>query len=73
MTRRGRLLSEWHDEAGTHREKPDEGTQSRFRPGGPTRKRLKQIAGDVVTHERRGRRSLDRHAERAAKTKRKVD
>jgi hypothetical protein len=43
------------------------------KPGGPTRKRLKQIAGDVVTHERRGRRSLDRHAERAAKTKVKVD
>jgi hypothetical protein len=31
------------------------------KPGGPTRKRLKQIAGDVMTHERRDRRSLDRH------------
>jgi hypothetical protein len=58
VTRRGRLLSEWHDEAGTHREKPDEGTQSRFRPGGPTPKRLKHISADVMRQGRRYRRAL---------------
>lgn len=43
------------------------------RPGGPTRKRLKNIAGDVMTQERRDRRSLDRRAERAAQQVRKPD
>jgi hypothetical protein len=42
------------------------------RPGGPTRKRLKRIAGDVMRQERRDRRALDRQAERAA-TVRKPD
>jgi hypothetical protein len=39
------------------------------RPGGPTRKRLKRIAGDVMRQERRDRRALDRQAERAAKVR----
>ena len=56
-----------------HREKP-EGTRSRLgKAGRPNAQAPEQIAGDVMTHERRDRRSLDRHAERAAKTKRKVD
>jgi hypothetical protein len=42
-------------------------------PGGPTRKRLKSIAGDAMTQERRDRRSLDRQAERAAQKVRKPD
>jgi hypothetical protein len=41
------------------------------RPGGPTKARLSSIASDVMAQERRDRRSLDRQAERAAKTKRK--
>jgi hypothetical protein len=41
------------------------------RPGGPTKKRLTHIAGDVMAQERRDRRSLDQQAERAAKTKHK--
>jgi hypothetical protein len=40
-------------------------------PGGPTKKRLTHIAGDLMAQERRDRRSLDRQAERAAKAKRK--
>ena len=35
------------------------------RPGGPTKKRLNHIAGDVMAQERRDRRSIDRQAERA--------
>ena len=41
-------------------------------PGEPTAKRLKHVAEDVMAQERRDRRSLDRQAERAAKSKRKV-
>jgi len=37
------------------------------RPGGPTAKRLKHVAEDVMSQERRDRRSLDRQAERAAR------
>jgi hypothetical protein len=43
------------------------------RPGGPTRKRLKHIAGDVMRQERSERRALDRQAERAARKVRKPD
>ena len=42
-------------------------------PGGPTRKRLKHIAGDVMRQERSERRALDRQAERAARKVRKPD
>ena len=37
------------------------------KPGRPTRKRLKHIAQDVMTQERRDRRALDRQAERTAR------
>jgi hypothetical protein len=43
------------------------------KPGGPTRKRLKHIAEDVMTQERRDRRALDRQAERTARKARKPD
>jgi hypothetical protein len=39
----------------------------------PTRKRLKHIAADVMTQERRDRRALDRQAERTARKARKPD
>ena len=42
-------------------------------PGGPTRKRLKHIAGDVMRQERSERRALDRQAKRAARKVRKPD
>jgi hypothetical protein len=41
------------------------------RRGGPTKKRLTHIADDVMTQERRDRRSLDQQVERAAKAMRK--
>ena len=41
------------------------------RAGGPTKMQLTHIANDVMAQERQDRRSLDRQAERAAKTKRK--
>jgi len=43
------------------------------KPGRPTRKRLKHIAEDVMTQERRDRRALDRQAERTARSARKPD
>jgi hypothetical protein len=43
------------------------------RPGGPTRKRLKHIAGDVMSQDRRDRRAFDRQAERAAHKVRRPD
>jgi hypothetical protein len=43
------------------------------KPGGPTRKRLKHIAEDVMSQERRDRRALDRQAERTARKARKPD
>ena len=42
-------------------------------PGGPTRKRLKHIAGDVMRQEQSDRRALDRQAERAARKARQPD
>jgi hypothetical protein len=43
------------------------------KPRRPTRKRLKHIAEDVMTQERRDRRALDRQAERTARSARKPD
>jgi hypothetical protein len=43
------------------------------KPGGPTRKRLKHIAEDVMSQERRDRRALDSQAERTARKARKPD
>jgi hypothetical protein len=43
------------------------------KPGGPTRKRLRHIAADVMSQERRDRRALDRQAERTARKARKPD
>jgi hypothetical protein len=43
------------------------------RPARPTRKRLKHIAEDVMTQERRDRRALDRQAEPTARKARKPD
>jgi hypothetical protein len=43
------------------------------KPGGPTRKRLKHIAADVMSLERRDRRALDRQAERTARKARKPE
>jgi hypothetical protein len=43
------------------------------KPGRPTRKRLKHVAEDVMTQERRDRRALDRQAERTARKARKPD
>ena len=48
-------------------------TRRRGKPGRPTRKRLKHIAEDVMTQERRDRRALDRQAERTARKARKPD
>jgi hypothetical protein len=43
------------------------------KPRRPTRKRLKHIAEDVMTQERRDRRMLDRQAERTARKARTAD
>ena len=43
------------------------------KPRRPTRKRLKHIAQDVMSQERRDRRALDRQAERTARSARKPD
>jgi hypothetical protein len=43
------------------------------KPKRPTRKRLKHIAEDVMSQERRDRRALDRQAERTARKARKPD
>jgi hypothetical protein len=43
------------------------------KPRRQTRKRLKHIAEDVMTQERRDRRALDRQAERTARKARKPD
>jgi len=41
------------------------------KPRHPTRKRLKHIAQDVMSQERRDRRALDRQADRTARKARK--
>jgi len=41
------------------------------KPRRPTRKRLKHIAQDVMSQERRDRRALDRQADRTARKARK--
>ena len=43
------------------------------KPARPTRKRLKRIAEEVMSQERRDRRALDRQAERTARKARTSD
>jgi hypothetical protein len=59
--------------AGTAKGRPQAHAVAAGKPGGPTRKRMKHIAEDVMTQERRDRRALDRQAERTARKARKPD